>query len=287
MKTGKIRHSSTGGFAFNPTTIMGCVLFTALPYSQLNAQENVWSGLARSQFDSAALTLRIPCVVLEDEMGNSLPGFSPAFALNLLFVGDDEANQIFRLQEPLQEFTEIPNSCLDTLTVSNDGSTATYSTNSIEVDVDAAVFSNRYYTLELQANLGGQGPIDFSILSAESRIYKAPRFSGETFLIFVPAAPFLADFIYDEVLINSSVQQVYADLSVFEPSFIDVSCFYFDPLGLLELVDVVNGNSRYRLNPSVTSANNNTSFTMRCSVVNRDLNHHADDVDILTWFIQI
>lgn len=287
MDTGKTRHSLTGGSAFNSTTIIGCLLFVALSYSQLNAQENVWSGLARSQFDSAALTLRIPCVVLEDQMGNSLPGFSPAFALNLLLVSEDEGNQFFRLIEPLQEFAVIPDSCLDTLKVSNDGASATYSTNSVEVDVDAAVFANRYYTLELQSNLGGQGPIDFSVLSAESRIYKAPQFFGETFLIFVPAAPFAADFIYDEALINTAVQQVYADLSVFEPSTIDVSCFYFDPLGLLELVDVVNGNSRYQLNSSVTSADNNTSFTLRCGVLNRDLNRYAEDVDILSWFIQI
>lgn len=194
---------------------------------------------------------------------------------------------MFRLVEPLQEFAEIPESCLDTLVVSSDGTTATYSTNSTEVDVDAAVFANRYYTIELQTNLGGQGPIDFSVLNAEPRIYRAPQFVGETFLIFVPAPPFVADFIYDEALINSTVQEFYADLAVFEPSTIDVSCFYFDPLGLLELVDVVNGNSRYRLKSSVTAANNNTSFTLRCSVFNRDLNRDVIDIDILSWFIQI
>ena len=287
MNSGKTRHPATNSFPFNPTTIIACALFAALPICHLNAQENIWSGLARSQFDSAALTLRIPCAAVEDEMGNSLPGFAPAFALNLLLVGDDEDNQLFRLVEPLQEFSEIPDSCLDTLEVSSDGSTVTYSTNSTEVDVDAAVFANRYYTLELQTNLGGQGPIDFSVLSAESRIYRAPRFIGETFLSFVPVAPFVTDFIYDEVLINSAVQQVHAGLLVYEPSTIDVSCFYFDPLGLLELVDVVSGNSRYRLNSSVTSADNNTSFTLRCTVFNRDLNRHVEEFDILSWFIQI
>lgn len=287
MNIGKTRHSPTGGSAYSPAAVIGCALLAALPYSQLNAQENVWSGLARSQFDSAALTLRIPCVVVEDEIGNSLPGIAPAFALNLLLVSDDEGNQLLRLVEPLQEFAEIPDSCLDTLEVSSDGSTATYSTNSTEVDVDAAVFANRYYTIELQANLGGQGPIDFSVLSAEPRIYRAPRFVGETFSTFAPRAPFVTDYIYDESLINISVQEIYAGLVVYEVSTIDVSCFYSDPLGLLELVDVVNGNSRYRLKSSISSADNGLSFTLDCSVSNRDLNRHVEDVEMLSWFIVI
>lgn len=92
MNNGNTRYSATKGSALTRNTIIACALFAALPLSQLNAQENVWGGLARSQFDSAALTLRIPCVVLEDEIGNSLPGFSPAFALNLQLVSDDEDN---------------------------------------------------------------------------------------------------------------------------------------------------------------------------------------------------
>jgi len=287
MNNRNTRFSATKSFDSTRRTAIVCALFATLPCFQLNAEENVWSGLARSQFDSAALTLRIPCVVLEDEIGNSLPGFSPAFALNLLLISDDEDNQLLRLVEPLQEFAEVPASCLDTLKVSSDGTTATYSTNSTELDIDATVYANRYYTIELQANLEGQGPIDFSVLSAESRIYRAPMFRGDTLLIIIPAPPFVADFIYDDALIVSSVQKVYTDLAVYEPSTIDVSCSYFDPLGLLELVDVVNGNSRYRLKSTVTAANNNTSFSVRCSVFNRDLNRDVIDIDILSWFIQI
>jgi|GEM_PF-617651 hypothetical protein len=287
MNNRSTRFSATKGSELTRKTAIACALFATLPYSQLNAQENAWSGLARSQFDSNALTLRIPCVVLEDEIGNSLPGFSPAFAMNLLLMSDDEDNQFLRFVEPFKEFLEVPTSCLDTLKVSSDGTTATYSTNSAELDIHAAVYANRYYTIELQTNLEGQGPIDFSVVSAESRIYQAPRFRGESLLISTPAPPFVANFIYDKSLIDSSRKQIYADLAVYEPSTILVNCSYLDPLGLLELVDGVNGNSRYRLKSTLTAANNNTRFSLRCNVFNGDLNRHVIDIDIMTWIIQI
>jgi hypothetical protein len=287
MKNRIARFASAKGSNLTRKTAIACALVSIFPCSQLTAQENVWSGLARSQFDSNALTLRIPCVVLEDETGNSLPGFSPAFAMNLLLMSDDEDNQFLRFVEPFKEFLEVPASCLDTLKVSSDGTTATYSTNSTELDIDAAVYANRYYTIELQTNLEGQGPIDFSVVSAESRIYQAPRFRGESLLISTPATPFVANFIYDKSLIDSSRKQIYADLAVYEPSTILVNCSYLDPLGLLDLVDGVNGNSRYRLKSTLTAANNNTSFSLRCNVFNRDLNRHVIDIDIFTWIIQI
>jgi hypothetical protein len=50
------------------------------------AQSDIWDGLARTTFDIPAASPRIPCVVLEDGTGMAIPGFAPAFALNLQLV---------------------------------------------------------------------------------------------------------------------------------------------------------------------------------------------------------
>jgi hypothetical protein len=101
------------------------------------AQSDIWDGLARTTFDIAASTLRIPCVVLEDGTGMAIPGFAPAFALNLLVVGE-----ALRLAEPIQAFDEVPESCFDTLMI--DGNIAIYSTEYAESDSTSAENSNRF-----------------------------------------------------------------------------------------------------------------------------------------------
>ncbi|MBS25208.1 MAG: hypothetical protein CMQ28_06165 [Gammaproteobacteria bacterium] len=73
--------------------------------SVVSAQSDVWSGLARSQFDSDALTLRIPCAVVKDQNGNALSGLAPAYALNFLLSNTEPGNERFQLVEPIAEFT--------------------------------------------------------------------------------------------------------------------------------------------------------------------------------------
>jgi hypothetical protein len=72
-----------------------------------------------------AATLPIPCAVLEDGTGMAIPGFAPAFALNLKLIGNE-----LRLVQPIRQFEKVPESCLDTLIV--DGKIAIYSTKSAE-----------------------------------------------------------------------------------------------------------------------------------------------------------
>ena len=259
-----------------------CVL---LPTPMANAQPDVWSGLARTQFDSAASTLRIPCAVLEDENRNSIPGFAPAYALNLLLLSAEPDNEVFRLVNPIQTFEEIPESCLDTVTVSSSGSIATYTTSSTEIDVDAAANAETFYTLELQANLSAPGPLEFSVLSADSRNYRRPFYDAEIPQGFPPNQPFTLDFIYDDAILEGSLNAMNQNLQVFEPGRIAIECFYFDPNELLELVEVVGANERYRLKASVNVLDNGIRFSVHCTVFNRDLNRLDLTVPVLDWVI--
>ena len=261
-----------------PTSLVAA-LFTPL----VSAQEDVWNGLARSQFDSSASTLRVPCVVVTDENGNSVPGLAPAYALNLLLVSLEEGNERFQLAEPIQAFSESPESCLDTLTVSNGGSTATYNTTSTEIDIDAAVFADRFYTLQLQANLSAEGPIEFSVVNATSRDYRRPFYVGELLTAFIPNSPFPTDYIYDDFFIENGLQLMNENLLVFEPGRIRFTCFYDDPSELLNLVDVAASNTRYRLDPALTAAHNGQSFWLSCTVFNLDLNRLEQTIPILEW----
>ena len=244
------------------------------------AQSDVWSGLARSQFDSAALTLRIPCVAVEDESGDPVTGLAPAYALNLLLSSDEPGNERFRLVEPIAEFTEIPESCLDTLTVSNDASSATYSTSSTEIDTDAAAFADRFYTLELQANLLLDGPVEFSLVNAESRDYSRPIFVGETFIAFLGPPPFNAEFIFDDDFLDEAMNAWNSGLVVFEPGQVENNCFFDDPDDLLEVIEVVGTNVRYRLKSTVTSADNNKEVYLVCTAFNHDINRLEREVQI-------
>ena len=272
---------------FTKFNLVSLSLATTLFSSFAIAQTDVWSGLARSQFDSAALTLRIPCVVVEDESGNAVADLAPAYSLNLLLSSDEPGNERFRLVEPIAEFTAIPESCLDTLTVSNDATTATYTTSSTEIDTDAAVFADRFYTLELQTNLLLDGPIEFSIVSAESRDYRRPIFVGETFIAFVGPPPFNAEFIFDDNFLDQAMNAWNADLVVFEPGQVETNCFFDDPDEILEVVEVIGTNVRYRLKSTLTSADNNKEIAAICTAFNHDINRLEREVPIYTWSLFI
>ncbi len=265
--------------------------FVYVPFCMLlltpiaSAQLDVWSGLARAQFDSPASTLRIPCAVLEDENRNSVPGFAPAYALNLLLLSAEPDSERFRLVDPIKTFEQIPESCLDTVTVPSSGSIATYTTSSAEIDVDAAANADTFYTLELQADLSAPGTLEFSVLSADSRSYRRPFYDAEIPQGFPPNQPFNLDFIYDDAFIEGSLYEMNQNLLVFEPSRIVIDCFYFDPDGLLEVMEVIGTNVRYRLKASVNVIDNGKRFSVHCTVFNRDLNRLDLTVPVLDWVI--
>ena len=271
----------------NRISVLNFTLATLFTSTISVAQSDVWSGLARSQFDSEALTLRIPCAVLEDESGNALSGLAPAYALNLLLSNTSPGNETFRLVEPIEAFSEIPESCLDTLTVSNDQSTATYSTSSTEIDVDAAANADRFYTLVLEANLLSEGPVEFSVVSASSREYRKPIYTGETFVGFIGPSPFTRDFIFDDEFLGGVMVTWLEGLLVFEPGRIENNCFYDDPNNLLEVFETVGTNVRYRLKSSVTSDQNGLNIYATCTAFNLDINRLERSLDFFTWTINL
>ena len=260
---------------------------TLLIASVVSAQSDVWSGLARSQFDSDALTLRIPCAVVKDQNGNALSGLAPAYALNFLLSNTEPGNERFQLVEPIAEFTEIPDSCLDTLTVSNDLSSATYTSNSIEIDSDAAAYRDRFYTLELQANLLTDGPIEFSVATVSSRDYRKPNYNGETYLAFVGPSPFNTQFVFDDDFLQQAKNVWNAGLVVYEAGRIRNDCYFDDPNNLLEIIEVVGTNVRKRLKPTVTQADNGKEFYAVCTAFNLDINRLEKSVQIYAWTVAI
>lgn len=259
-----------------------CLPFLA---SVASAQDDVWSDLARTRFDSAAMTLRVPCAVVVDEKGSSVPGLAPAYAFNLFLLSAEPGTEVFRLVDPIQAFEEIPDSCLDTLRIPTAGSTVIYTSSSTEVDADAAVFADKFYTLELQADLSAGGPVDFSVLSATSRNYTRPFYATDTTEAFPPLQPFNLAFIYDDTFIDFGLNSLNENLLVFEPGRLDFQCFYSDPDNLLEFVDVIGTNTRYRLSSSLSSADNGKTFTVDCSIFNRELNRLEDTIPVFRWFI--
>lgn len=252
-----------------------------------HGQDDVWNGLARSQFDSSALTLRVPCAVVEDENGNAVPGLAPAYALNLLLSNAEPGSERLQLVEPIAEYAEIPESCLDTLTVSSDSTTATFATTSTELDSEAAAFLDRFYTLELQANLLAEGPIEFSIVSAESRDYRRPIFTGETFFGFIGISPFTTDFIFDDEFLDGVMNSWQQGLVVFEAGRLEIDCFFDDPNGLLELVEVVGTNERFRVKPTVTAADNGKNLYASCTAFNHDINRLENTLQFFTWTVNL
>ena len=260
---------------------------TLLIASVVSAQSDIWSGLARSQFDSDASTLRIPCAVLKDQNGNALPDLAPAYALNFLLSNTEPGNERFQLVEPIAEFTEIPDSCLDTLTVSSDLSSATYTSNSIEIDSDAAAFRDRFYALELQANLLMEGPVEFSVVTVSSRDYRRPNYNGETYLAFVGPPPYTTQFVFDDDLLQQAKNVWNAGLVVYEAGRVQNDCYFDDPSNLLEVIEVVGTNVRKRLKPAVTAADNGKEFYAVCTAFNLDINRLEKSVQVYAWTVYI
>ncbi|PCI81399.1 MAG: hypothetical protein COB20_01770 [SAR86 cluster bacterium] len=244
------------------------------------AQSAVWDGLARTTFDVAAATLRIPCVVLEDGTGMAIPGFAPAFALNLQLVGD-----ALRLAEPIQAFAEIPESCLDTLVV--DGNIAIYSTESAESDSTSAENSNRFYTIELQATIPSDGPIDFAVLTAEDRLYIRPFYEGEIFATRAGIAPYPKEFVYENDLVDEALRRMLLGITVYQAGRLEIQCDFHDPLALLEVVGSVDDNTQYRIKPSLTAADNDKIFSINCTAFDLDINRLELTTPIVEWVISL
>lgn len=251
------------------------VTFSAPP---VYAQSDIWDGLARTTFDVAAATLRIPCAVLEDGTGMEIPGFAPAFALNLLLVGD-----ALRLAEPIKAFDEIPESCLDTLTI--DGNIAIYSTESAESDSTSAENTNRFYTIELQATIPSDGPIDFAVLTAEDRLYIRPFYEGDSFAIRAGLSNYSRDFVYDDVLVDEALRLMLSGITVYEAGNLEIQCDFYDPQALLEEVGSVGDNTQYRIKSSLTAADNDKVFSINCTAFNRDINRLELTIPVVRWVI--
>ena len=244
------------------------------------AQSGIWDGLARTTFDIAAATLRIPCAVLEDGTGMPIPGFAPAFALNLQLIDD-----ALRLVEPIQAFDEIPESCLDTLTI--DGNVAMFSTESAESDSNAPENSNRFYTIELRATIPSDGPVDFVLLKAEDRLYIRPSFEGDTFAVRAGINSYPRDFVYNDTLVAEARRIMLLGITVSQAGNMEIQCDFFDPEALLEVVGSVGENTQYRMKPSLTTADNDKVFSINCTAFDRDINRLELTTPIIEWVISL
>lgn len=262
------------------TTGLLAALLVAISAPSAFAQSDTWDGLARTTFDSAASTLRIPCAALKDGTGMAIPGFAPAFALNLQLVGG-----ALRLVEPTQALTEIPDLCLDTLVI--DGNIAIYSTASAELDSREAQNTNRFYTIELQATIPADGPIDFAVLSADERLYIRPFFEGEVFVLRAGIAAYPIDFVYEKALVDESLRRMLLGINVHQAGILDIQCDFQDPLGLLEVVGGMGADTQYRLKPSLTAADNDKIFSIDCTVFDRDINRLELTTAIVEWVISL
>lgn len=264
---------------YKTTGLLAALLVTFSAPSAFS-QSEVWDGLARTTFDIPAATLRIPCAVLEDGTGMAIPGFAPAFALNLQLIGD-----VLRLVEPIQATEEIPESCLDTLVV--DGNIAIYSTDSAELGSDEAVNTNRFYTIELQATIPPEGPIDFTVLTAQERLYLRPTYEGSNFELRAGIAPYSRDFVYDDALLELAYKEMLDGITVFEAGNLEIQCDFDDPQALLEVVGSVGDNTQYRIKSSLTATDNNKIFSINCTAFNRDINRLELTVPSFEWTITL
>jgi len=262
------------------TTGMLIAILATFSATSASAQTDIWDGLARTTFDTSTATLRIPCAVVKDGTGKTIPGFAPAFAMNLQLAGN-----ALRLVDPIKAFEEVPESCLDNLVV--DGNIATYSTQSAESNSTAAEFSNRLYTLALQATLPSNGPIEFTVLSSEERFYIRPFYEGEAFAFSAGASRYPRDFTYDDSQVNEALRLLLLGLTVSEHGRIDTQCAYKDPLGLLEVVGNVDGNTQYRIKSSLTAADNGKIFSIECTAFNRDINRLDLAFPLVEWIINL
>lgn len=238
-----------------------------------------WAGLRRSIYDTDDATLRIPCVRVT-AAGASGTGLAPAFSINLVSSGSS-----FVLGQNLRALSAIPSSCLDSLVLSSDGTSATYTTSSAQLDSDAALFRDNYFTIEMAANLSSN-PVSFSVVSASARTYTRAGYQSDALLNFITDK----QKIYDDSDLVPIGQEIVRRLVVSEPGVYDAVCRYVDVAGgVLELVETVEGNRRYRINQSLTSANNGSAFfNAECDVYNRDLNLFETRLErIATWVLSL
>lgn len=236
-----------------------------LTSSNLNAQaSDDWSNLSRSIWDTDNTTLRVPCLRLVDAAGLQVAGLAPAYSINL-----EAAQDSFILGSNLRALAEIPSSCLDLLTLSNDSSSAVYRTSSAQLDSDAAIFRDNYVTIEMQASLT-TNPVSFRVVSANSRSYTRAGYQSDAVLNLVTDK----QRIYDNADLDILSQTIVSRLVVSEAGVFGAVCRYKDTLGgVIELIETVDGNARYRINQSFTNANNGAIFFhAECDVYNRDLN---------------
>lgn len=256
--------------ALNNQTLVkiGLLFITVLALfasSNLSAQaSDDWTGLRRSIWDTDDATLRVPCLRLVDSSGAQVAGLAPAFSINLVAT----ANTL-TLGSNLRALATVPASCLDLLTLSSDGSSAVYKTSSVQFDSDATLFRDTYFTLELQASLT-TNPINFSVVSASSRNYVRAGYQSDAVLNLITDK----QRIFDDVDLEILGQEIVRRLVVSEPGLYGAVCRYKDTLGgVIELIETVDGNARYRIKQSFTNADNGAIFfNGECDVYNRDLN---------------
>jgi len=244
----------------------------------LNAQtSDDWTNLRRSIWDTDDATLRVPCLRLVDASGAQVAGLAPAFSINLVAAADT-----LTLGSNLRALAEVPASCLDLLTLSSDGGSAVYQTSSVQLDSDAALFRDTYFTLELQANLT-VNPISFSVTSASSRSYTRAGYQSDAVLNLITDKLR----IFDDADLDILGQEIVRRLVVSEPGIYGAVCRYKDTLGgVLELIETVDGNARYRLNQDFTNANNGAIFfNGECDVYNRDLNLFETRLERIGTFV--
>jgi hypothetical protein len=241
------------------------VFLTLCVSVNLNAQtSDDWTNLRRSIWDTDDATLRVPCLRLVDASGAQVAGLAPAFSINLVATADT-----LTLGSNLRALSDVPASCLDLLTLSSDGSTAIYQTSSVQFDSDAALFKDIYFTLELQASLA-VSPVSFNVISATSRNYVRAGYQSDAVLDLITDK----QRVFDDADLKILGQEIVTRLVVSEPGVYGAVCRYKDTLGgVIELIETVAGNARYRLNQSFTNANNGAIFfNGECDVYNRDLN---------------
>jgi hypothetical protein len=244
----------------------------------VSAQTNDdWANLRRSTWDTDDATLRIPCLRLVDASGAQVPGLAPAFSINLVATADT-----LTLGSNMLALSDVPASCLDLLTLSSDGSSAVYTSSSVQFDSDAALFRDIYFTLELQANLAAN-PISFNVTSASSRNYVRAGYQSDVVLNSIIDK----QKIFDDADLEILGKEIVSRLVVSEPGVYGAVCRYKDTLGgVLELIETVDGNARYRLNQSFTNANNGAIFfNGECDVYNRDLNLFETRLERIGTFV--
>ena len=137
------------------------------------------------------------------------------------------------------------------------------------MDADIQANIDRFYTLRLEPNLNAANASRFTLVSDAARLYQRAIWNGSIYDVLATSR----QAVFDDLALNAAEADVYDNLFVFEPGSYEVNCEYYDPFNLLEVFEVVGGNVRSRLRSSVTSAQNDQSVSVDCTVTNRQLNY--------------